>query len=98
MANTMPHQLRWGDQKMGTAISCTKCSQVAGLIQKVGRSSSEASSLRAPVLRAAVLRAAALRAAVLRAVALRAAVLRATVLRAAVFCSKSIAIAIVTCY
>ena len=112
-ANIRPHQLQWGDQKMGTAISCTKCSQVAGLIQKVGRSSSEASSLRAPVLRAAVLRAAALRAAVLRAVALRAAVLRATVLRAtvlcaavlratvlraAVFCSKSIAIAIVTCY
>ena len=27
---------------MGTAISCTKCSQMAGLIQKVGRSSLEA--------------------------------------------------------
>ena len=34
-ANTRPHQLRWGDQEMGTAISCTKCSQVAGLIQKL---------------------------------------------------------------
>ena len=30
--NTRPHQLCWGDWKMGTAISCTKCSQVAGLI------------------------------------------------------------------
>ena len=39
---------------MGTAISRTKCSQVAGLIQKVGRSSSEASSLCAAVLQAAV--------------------------------------------
>ena len=29
-ANTRPHQLRWGDQEMGTAISCTECSQVAG--------------------------------------------------------------------
>ena len=27
---------------MGTAISCTKCNQMAGLIQKVGRSSLEA--------------------------------------------------------
>ena len=25
-----------GDREMGTAISCIKCSQVAGLIQKVG--------------------------------------------------------------
>ena len=33
-ANTRPHQLRWGDREMGTAISCTECSQVAGLIQK----------------------------------------------------------------
>ena len=31
-ANTRPHQLRWGDQEMGTAI---ECSQMAGLIQKV---------------------------------------------------------------
>ena len=31
--------LRWGDWEMGTAISCTKCSQVAGLIQTAGRSS-----------------------------------------------------------
>ena len=30
-ANTRPHQLRWGDREMGTAILCTKCSQVAGL-------------------------------------------------------------------
>ena len=41
LANTRPHQ-HWGDWEMGTAISCTKCSQVAGLIQKVGRSSLEA--------------------------------------------------------
>ena len=34
MANTRPHQLRWGDREIGTAISCTECSQVAGLIQK----------------------------------------------------------------
>ena len=32
-ANKRPHQVRWGDQEMGTAISCTECSQVAGLIQ-----------------------------------------------------------------
>ena len=44
-ANTRPHQLCWGDGEMGTAISCTECSQVAGLIQKIGRSSSKASSL-----------------------------------------------------
>ena len=30
LANTRPHQLRWGDREMGTAISCTECSQVAG--------------------------------------------------------------------
>ena len=30
----LPHQLHWGDREMGTAISCTECSQVAGLIQK----------------------------------------------------------------
>ena len=36
-ANTRPHQLRWGDREMGTAISCTECSQVAGLIQKTPR-------------------------------------------------------------
>ena len=29
LANTRPHQLCWGDQKMGSAISCRKCSQVA---------------------------------------------------------------------
>ena len=25
LANTRPHQLYWGDQEMGTAISCTAC-------------------------------------------------------------------------
>ena len=37
LVNTRPHQLCWGDRKMGTTISCTKCSQVAGLIHTVGR-------------------------------------------------------------
>ena len=37
--NTKLHQLCWGDQEMETAISCTECSQVAGLIQMTGRSS-----------------------------------------------------------
>ena len=32
----MPHQLHWGDREMGTAISCTECSQVAGLIHTAG--------------------------------------------------------------
>ena len=36
---TRPHQLCWGDREMGTAISCTKCSQMSGLFQRVGRSS-----------------------------------------------------------
>ena len=56
-ANTRPHQLCWGDREMGTAISCTKCSQVAGLIQKLVETprSSKAPSLLAAVLRAAVL-------------------------------------------
>ena len=36
-ANTRPHQLRWGDREMGTAISCTEYSQVAGLIQETPR-------------------------------------------------------------
>ena len=36
-ANTRPHQLCWGGWEIGTAISCTECSQVAGIIQKVGR-------------------------------------------------------------
>ena len=35
--NTRPLRLQWGDQEMETAISCTECSHVAGLIQKVGR-------------------------------------------------------------
>ena len=34
--NTRSHQLYWGDQEMGTAISCT---QWASLILAVGRSS-----------------------------------------------------------
>ena len=38
---------------MGTAISCAKCSQVAGLFQKFGRDSSKAPSLCAAVLSAA---------------------------------------------
>ena len=42
LANTRPHQPHWGDCEMGTATSCTECSQVAGLIKKVGRSSSKA--------------------------------------------------------
>ena len=46
-ANTRPHQLCWGDRETGTAVSHTKCSQVA--IQKAGRSFSKASSLRAAV-------------------------------------------------
>ena len=50
LANTNPHHLCCGDQEMGTAISCTKCSQMAGLSQKVSRSYSEVSSLRAAVL------------------------------------------------
>ena len=28
--------LIWGDREMGTAISCTECSQVAGLIHTIG--------------------------------------------------------------
>ena len=57
-ANTRPHQLRWGGWEMGTAISCTKCSQVAGLIQKLVETprTSKAPSLRPAVLRAAVFR------------------------------------------
>ena len=50
-ANTRPHQLCWGDREMGTAIiSCVECSQVAGLIQKVGRdfSKSTVSSCSCP--------------------------------------------------
>ena len=57
-ANTRPHQLRWGDWEMGTAISCTKYSQVAGLIQKLEEipRSSKVPSLRPAVLRAAAFR------------------------------------------
>ena len=33
-ANTRPHQLHWGNQEMGTAISCIECSQMAGIVQK----------------------------------------------------------------
>ena len=54
-ANTRPHQLHWGDQEMGTATLCTKCSQVAGLIQKLVETPrySKAPSLCAAVLHAA---------------------------------------------
>ena len=62
-ANTRPHQLRWGDREMGTAISCTKCSQVAGLIQKLVETPR---SSKIPSLRLAVLRAAAFRSNILR--------------------------------
>ena len=40
--NSRPHQLRWGDWEMGTAISCTECSQTTRLIQKVARDSLKA--------------------------------------------------------
>ena len=40
LANTRPYQLCWGDQEMETAFSCTKFSQVAGLIHMAGRNSS----------------------------------------------------------
>ena len=55
-ANTRPHQLRWGDREMGTVISYTECSQMAGLIQKVGSVSSKAPSLRAAVFRSKIVR------------------------------------------
>ena len=57
-ANARPHQLRRGDWDVGSAISCTKCGQVAGLIQKLVETprSSKAPSLHAAVLRAAVFR------------------------------------------
>ena len=58
-ANTRPHQLRWGNREMGTAISCTKKnSQVAGLIQKLEEipRSSKVPSLRTAVLRTAAFR------------------------------------------
>ena len=54
---TRLYQLHWGDREMGTAILCTECSQVAGLIQMVVyRDSTKAPSLRAAVLHAAVFR------------------------------------------
>ena len=45
------------EQSMKIAISCTKCSQVAGLIQKVkvGRSSLKALSLRAAVFHSKII-------------------------------------------
>ena len=48
--NIRPHQLHWDDQWMGTAISCTKYSQMAGLtcIQMASRSALKASSLMHP--------------------------------------------------
>ena len=33
-ANIRPHQLRWGDWEMGTAISCIECNQMASLVGK----------------------------------------------------------------
>ena len=50
--NARPHQQCYGDREIRTAMSCTKCSQVAGIIQRAGRGrrSSEASSLRAAVM------------------------------------------------
>ena len=53
-ANTRPHQPHWGDREMETAISCTECSQVAGLIQKSVETPCKALSLSAAILRAAV--------------------------------------------
>ena len=47
-------QLRWGHQEMGTAISCTECSQMAGLIQKVVETPRKHLSLHVAVLCAAV--------------------------------------------
>ena len=51
LANTTPHQLHWGDWEMGTAISCAKCSQVAGVIRTVGGNISKMASIPAAVLR-----------------------------------------------
>ena len=51
LANTRPHHLYWGHLKKGTAITYTKYSEVAGLIQIVGISSSKVPSLHAAVLR-----------------------------------------------
>ena len=48
--NTRPHQLRWGDWEMGTAILWSECSQTTRLIQKVARDSSKALTLCAAVL------------------------------------------------
>ena len=42
-ANTM--QLFWGDWKMRTAISCTKCSPAADFIHATGRSSSNVAAV-----------------------------------------------------
>ena len=49
LANCRPHQLRWSDWEMGTAISCTEFSQMAGFIQEVGTDSSKVPSLHAAV-------------------------------------------------
>ena len=48
--------MRWGDWEMGTAISCTECSQTTRLIQKVARDSLKALTLCAAVFSAAVFR------------------------------------------
>ena len=50
LATVRPHQLCWGDWEVGTAISCTKCSHVAGLIHMTDRSSLTVVSLHAAVL------------------------------------------------
>ena len=31
LANTRPHHLHWGDQEMGTVISCTECSLILSM-------------------------------------------------------------------
>ena len=60
---TRPHQLCWGVREMGTAIFCTECIQVAGVIQKLIETPR---SSKAPSLRAAVLHAAAFHSKILR--------------------------------
>ena len=45
LANTRPHQLHRSDWEMGTAISCTECSQMAD-VTKGGRDTLKALSLQ----------------------------------------------------
>ena len=49
-ANTQSHQLHWGDREVGTAISCKKGCQMAGLIHMVASSISNIVSVCAAVL------------------------------------------------